>query len=52
MPARKLPAKVKETTGRATDNPSLEAEGKSDQVAAATKRAGEKAKDSVKDTLD
>jgi len=44
--------KVKETTGRATDNHSLEAEGKADRASANIKQAGEKAKDAVKDTLD
>jgi uncharacterized protein YjbJ (UPF0337 family) len=44
--------KVKETTGRATDNRSLEAEGKADQTSANIKQAGEKAKDAVKDALD
>jgi len=44
--------KVKETTGRATDNRSLEAEGKADQASANIKQAGEKAKDAVKDALD
>ena len=39
--------KVKETTGRATDNESLEAEGKADQASANIKQAGEKAKDAV-----
>ena len=36
--------KVKETTGRATDNGSLEAEGKADQASANIKQAGEKAR--------
>jgi uncharacterized protein YjbJ (UPF0337 family) len=44
--------KVKETTGRATGNQSLEAEGKADQASANIKQAGEKAKDAVKDALD
>ena len=44
--------KVKETTGRATGNQSLEAEGKADQASANVKQAGEKAKDAVKDALD
>ena len=44
--------KVKETTGRATDNRSLEAEGKADQASATIKRADEKTKDAVKDALD
>jgi uncharacterized protein YjbJ (UPF0337 family) len=44
--------KVKETTGRATDNRRLEAEGKADQASANIKQSGEKAKDAVKDALD
>ena len=39
--------KVKETTGRATGNQSLEAEGKADQASANIKQAGEKAKDAL-----
>lgn len=39
--------KVKETAGRATDNQSLEAEGRADQVSANVKQAGEKAKDAL-----
>ena len=44
--------KVKEVTGRATGNESLEAEGKGDQGSANVKQAGEKAKDAVKDAVD
>ena len=44
--------KVKESTGRATGNQSLEAEGRADQASANVKQAGEKAKDAVKDALD
>jgi uncharacterized protein YjbJ (UPF0337 family) len=44
--------KVKETTGRATGNQNLEAEGRADQASANAKQAGEKAKDAVKDALD
>jgi uncharacterized protein YjbJ (UPF0337 family) len=44
--------KVKETTGRATGNQSLEAEGRADQASANVKQAGEKAKDAVKDAMD
>ena len=44
--------KVKEATGKATDNESLEAEGKGDQASANVKQAGEKAKDAVKNVLD
>lgn len=41
--------KVKETTGKATDNESLEAEGKGDQASASLKKAGENVKDVFKD---
>ena len=44
--------KVKEATGKATDNESLEAEGKGDQASANVKQAGEKAKDAVKNVFD
>ncbi len=39
---------VKSGTGRATDNPGLELEGKGDQVAGDLKQAGEKVKDALK----
>ena len=51
-PVRKRREKIKEATGRATDNQSLEAEGKADQASANIKQAGEKAKDAVKNTVD
>ncbi|MEW1955315.1 CsbD family protein [Terrabacter sp. NPDC080008] len=41
--------KIKEGTGKATGNESLEAEGKGDQVGANLKQAGEKVKDAFKD---
>ncbi len=41
--------KVKETTGHATGNESLEAEGKGDQASASLKQAGENVKDVFKD---
>ena len=41
--------KVKETTGKATGNESLEAEGKGDQASASLKKAGENVKDVFKD---
>jgi uncharacterized protein YjbJ (UPF0337 family) len=44
--------KVKEATGKATGNESLEAEGKGDQVSANVKQAGEKVKDAVRDAVD
>ncbi len=40
--------KIKETTGKATGNRSLEAEGKGDKVSGNLKQAGEKVKDAVK----
>jgi uncharacterized protein YjbJ (UPF0337 family) len=40
--------KVKEATGKATDNERLEAEGKVDQGSADLKQAGEKVKDAFK----
>ena len=43
---------VKEATGKATGNESLEAEGKGDQVSADVKQAGEKIKAAVRDTVD
>ena len=39
---------VKETAGKATDDPSLEAEGKGDKAAGNLKQAGEKVKDAFK----
>ena len=39
---------VKEATGKATDDRSLEAEGKADKVSGNLKQAGEKIKDAVK----
>ena len=44
--------KVKEATGKATGNESMEADGKGDQVSANVKQAGEKAKGAVKDAAD
>jgi uncharacterized protein YjbJ (UPF0337 family) len=43
-----LAGKVKEGVGKATDDESLEAEGKGDQVKANIKQAGEKIKDAFK----
>jgi uncharacterized protein YjbJ (UPF0337 family) len=40
--------KIKEATGKATDDESLEAEGKGDQAKADIKDAGEKVKDAFK----
>jgi uncharacterized protein YjbJ (UPF0337 family) len=39
---------VKDATGRATNDKSLEAEGKADKVAGNLKQAGEKVKDALK----
>ncbi len=43
-----LAGKAKETIGDATDNKSLENEGKKDQTKADLKQAGEKVKDAFK----
>ena len=44
--------KVKETTGRATDNEELENKGKSDQVEASIKDSAEKLKDAAGNVKD
>ncbi|MCY7400142.1 MAG: CsbD family protein [Nocardioides sp.] len=46
--AEELKGQGKETTGKATDNEQLEAEGKGDQAGANLKQAGEKLKDVFK----
>jgi len=46
--AQDAKGKVKETTGKATDDERLEAEGKADQASADLKQAGEKVKDAFK----
>jgi uncharacterized protein YjbJ (UPF0337 family) len=46
--AQKATGKIEEQTGRATGDHDLEAEGRSDQVAADLKQAGEKVKDALK----
>jgi uncharacterized protein YjbJ (UPF0337 family) len=46
--AQAAKGKVKETTGRATGDRSLEAEGKGDKVVGNLKQAGENVKDAVK----
>jgi len=46
--AEELKGQGKETTGKATDNEKLEAEGKGDQAGANLKQAGEKVKDVFK----
>jgi uncharacterized protein YjbJ (UPF0337 family) len=48
--AEELKGKGKETAGRATDDPELEAEGKTDQATSNLKQAGEKIKDVFKQT--
>jgi uncharacterized protein YjbJ (UPF0337 family) len=44
----KMGGKAKEATGKATDDESLEAEGRADQSQADLKQAGEKVKDAFK----
>lgn len=46
-----IKGKIKETVGRASDDPELEAEGKGDQAKGHIKQAGEKVKDAVTDIL-
>ncbi len=46
--AEKAAGKVKEATGRASDDERLEAEGRTDQSKADIKDAGEKVKDAFK----
>jgi uncharacterized protein YjbJ (UPF0337 family) len=46
--AQELKGQVKEATGRATDDPRLEAEGRSDQTRANLKQAAEKVKDAFR----
>jgi uncharacterized protein YjbJ (UPF0337 family) len=46
--AEELKGQAKETTGKATGDEQLEAEGKSDQTGANLKQAGEKVKDAFK----
>ncbi|WP_139978292.1 CsbD family protein [Nocardioides litoris] len=46
--AQDAAGKVKEKVGEATDNKDLQAEGKKDQTAASTKKAGENVKDAFK----
>ena len=41
--------KVKQAVGKATDDPTLEAEGKADEVKGDLKQAGEKVKDAVRE---
>jgi uncharacterized protein YjbJ (UPF0337 family) len=46
--AQAVKGRVKEATGKATNDRSLEARGKLDQAAGNLKQAGEKVKDAVK----
>ncbi|SMQ71953.1 CsbD family protein [Agreia sp. VKM Ac-1783] len=46
--ATDVAGKVKEATGKVTDNERLEAEGKADQVGADARKAGENVKDAFK----
>ncbi len=45
---RQVTGKLKETTGRAINDPALEAEGRADQQAAHLRDAGEKVKDAFR----
>ena len=46
--AEEAAGKAKEAVGKLTDNPDLEAQGRSDQAKADLKQAGEKVKDAFK----
>ena len=46
--AEELKGQAKETTGKATDDEKLEAEGRGDQACSNVKQAGEKIKDVFK----
>ncbi len=46
--AEELKGRAKETVGKATDDPELEAEGRTDRAAGSLKQAGEKIKDVFK----
>ena len=47
--AEKMKGKVKETFGKATHNPTTQAEGKAEQVAGEVKKQAGKVKDRIKD---
>jgi uncharacterized protein YjbJ (UPF0337 family) len=47
--AQEIKGSAKKAVGKATNDRSLEAEGKGDQVAGNLKQAGEKVKDAVKE---
>jgi uncharacterized protein YjbJ (UPF0337 family) len=46
-----LKGRLKETTGRATDDERLESEGRADRTKGSAKQAGEKAKDAIRGAL-
>jgi uncharacterized protein YjbJ (UPF0337 family) len=46
---QKMMGQSKETVGQHTNDPNMEADGKTDQVVGDLKNAGEKAKDALKD---
>lgn len=48
--AQDAKGKAKEGVGDATDNEQMQAEGKTDQVSASAKKAGENIKDGFRDT--
>ncbi|UWF77558.1 CsbD family protein [Microbacterium neungamense] len=50
--AEEMVGKAKEGIGDATDNESLQAEGKLDQAKANVKQAGDEVKEGVKDAFD
>lgn len=50
--AEKAGGKIKEGTGKVTDNEQLEAEGRLDQAKAGAKQAGEDVKDAAKNAGD
>lgn len=50
--AEEAKGRTKETAGDATDNPELQAEGRSETVAAKTKQGGDKVKDAAQDVKD
>jgi len=50
--AEKAGGKIKEGVGKATNNESLEAEGRADQTKASVKQAGENVKDAARNVGD
>jgi uncharacterized protein YjbJ (UPF0337 family) len=49
--AEEAKGKVKETAGRVTDNPDLEARGQAEQASADVKQAGDKVGDAARNVL-